>query len=120
MSTELSLKETKKEWHGSLRAYIIGFFLSLLLTATSFLLVINNVIARDHLIYVLIALATIQAIVQLICFLHLGQEDHPRWETLTFLFMVLVLLIVAIGSLWIMHDLDNRVMSGMNKMMSHD
>lgn len=34
--------------------------------------------------------------------------------------MVLVLLIIAIGSLWIMNDLNDRVMSGMTEAMSHD
>jgi cytochrome o ubiquinol oxidase operon protein cyoD len=56
--------------------------------------------------------------VQLRFFLHLGQEAKPRWETMIFYFMVLVLLIIALGSLWIMHDLEERVMSNME--MTHD
>jgi len=31
-----------------------------------------------------------------------------------FLFMLLLLLIIVFGSLWIMYDLDERVMAGMN------
>lgn len=126
MHNELTLKEIKKEWHGSMKAYVIGFTSSLLLTGISFFLVIAQVLSGQTLVYALIALAITQAIIQLIFFLHVGQEAAPRWETLVFCFMVLVLLIIAFGSLWIMNDLDKRVMSnmtnmpGMNKEMVHD
>lgn len=113
MHTELSLKEIKKEWHGSVKAYVIGFTASILLTFASFSLVIFNVLSGSHLVYAILSLAFIQAVVQLIYFLHVGQEAKPRWETLVFLFMVLLLAIVVIGSLWIMYDLDDRVMLNM-------
>lgn len=120
MEMELNLGEMKKEWHGSLKAYIIGFTASILLTAISFLLVITKVIVGPHLAYALVALAIVQAIVQLLFFLHVGQEAKPRWETLIFTFMTLILFIIAIGSLWIMNDLDERVMSNMRVEMPHD
>lgn len=118
MEGELSLKETQKEYHGTLKGYIIGFVSSLVLTAISFLLVITKLFAAQTLIYWVIALALIQAIVQIIFFLHLGQEDKPRWETIITCFMVVVLLIIAIGSLWVMNDLNERMMSDMNKEMA--
>lgn len=114
MDYDLTLKEIKKEWHGTLKAYIIGFTASLLLTVISFLLVATRLLSDQHLIYVIVFLALAQAVIQLIFFLHLGQEAKPRWETVVFCFMVVVLLIIAIGSLWIMHDLNERVMAGMN------
>ena len=42
MSHELSLNEIKKEWHGTLKSYVIGFIASLILTAISFSLVITS------------------------------------------------------------------------------
>ena len=36
MTSELSLKEIQKEWHGTLKSYVIGFIASLLLTALFF------------------------------------------------------------------------------------
>ena len=113
METELSLAEIKKEYHGTLSAYIVGFIASLLLTGVSFALVITRAITGDNLIYALISLALIQAFFQLLCFLHLGQEAKPRWESVIFWFMVLVLSIIVLGTFWIMFDLDNRVMAGM-------
>lgn len=114
MTAELSLKEIKKEYHGTLRSYLIGFAASLVLTGISFFLVLAKILSGQGLIYAIIALALVQAVAQLLFFLHLGQEAKPRQETLIFYFMLLVLIIVAVGSLWIMHDLNDRVMSNMN------
>ena len=113
MSEDLSLKETFKEWHGSLRDYLVGFILSITLTAASFFLVYTKALTGRSLVYAILGLALAQAIVQMRFFLHLGKEAKPRWESVVFYFMVLVLIIIAIGSLWIMNDLNDRVMSDM-------
>jgi len=120
MSNDLSLKETQKEWHGTLKSYVIGFVASILLTAVSFFIVMTRALSGPILIFIIIGLALAQAIVQLLFFLHVGQEAKPRWETVVFYFMVMVLLIIAGGSLWIMYDLDDRLMSNMTMEMSHD
>lgn len=120
MSTDLSLREIQKEWHGTYKSYAIGFFSSLVLTALSFFIVIAKLLVGKALFVALIGLAIIQASVQLIFFLHLGQEAKPRWETLIFYLMLLILLIVALGTLWIMYDLDERLMKPMTKEMTHD
>lgn len=118
MHEELSLKEIKKEWHGTLKSYVIGFTTSIILTAASFSLVAAKLLSKQAAIFTIIALALAQAICQLLFFLHVGQEAKPRWELLVFYFMILVLLIIAIGSIWIMFDLNDRVM--MNMEMQHD
>ena len=110
---DLSLKETQKEWHGTLKAYVIGFISSLFLTAVSFLIVMTRLFSGKTLLFTIVGLALIQAVFQLLFFLHLGQEAKPRWETSIFYFMVMVLFIVAGGSLWIMYNLNDRVMSNM-------
>lgn len=115
MTAELSLKEIQKEWHGSLKAYMIGFFSCLLLTLASFFLVYAQFFSPHILFYTLIGLAIVQAIVQLLFFLHVGQEAKPRWETISFCFMTMCLLIIVIGSLWVMNDLNKRVMPPMNQ-----
>lgn len=112
MHTE-SLEETQKAWHGNLRSYLIGFLTSLLLTVTSFALVAFKLLSGTVLGYVLSILAMTQAIVQLRFFLHVGQEAKPKWESVIFAFMALVLLIIILGSLWIMSDLDQRMMPSM-------
>lgn len=116
MSEDLSLSEIKKEWHGTLKSYVIGFVASLLLTAISFSLVATKILSGHTLIYAIVGLALIQALFQLLFFLHVGQEAKPRWETLIFYFMFMVLLIIALGSIWIMDDLNARMMN--ERMMS--
>lgn len=108
---DLSLNEAKKEWHGSRVSYAIGFIGCLILTASSFLVAIYKPVEGFSLFAGLVALAFTQALLQLIFFLHVGQEAKPRWETLVFLFMILVLLIISIGTLWIMYNLNERLMS---------
>jgi cytochrome o ubiquinol oxidase operon protein cyoD len=120
MHHEDSLKEIKKEWHGSLKSYVIGLITSLILTTLSFLLVLTHALSAIILVYTLIGLAITQAIAQLLLFLHVGQEEKPRWEALTFYFMLLVLFIIAIGSIWIMYDLNNRTMLNMAQEMHQD
>lgn len=120
MSTELNLKETQSEWHGTLKGYLIGFSIALLLTLASFSLVITKALSGYALIYTIVVFALIQAIIQLLFFLHLGQEAKPRWESYTFYFMLVALLTIVIGSLWVMHDLNERTMLEMNEEMHHD
>ncbi len=118
--TEHTLDEIKKEWHGSLKGYLIGFITCLVLTGFSFLLVISKVVTGPVLVYTILGLALIQAIIQLLFFLHVGQEAKPKWETWVFYSMIGVLLIIVIGSLWIMYDLNDRVMKGMTMEKMHD
>lgn len=113
MSEERSLREIQKDWPQTLRLYIIGFIGSLLLTIASFALAALQLFPRGISIAVLIVLAVTQAAVQLVFFMHMGKEAKPRWMTLVFYFMVLVLAIVVLGSLWIISDLDHRVMPEM-------
>jgi cytochrome o ubiquinol oxidase operon protein cyoD len=114
---EESLSQIQKKWHGSYKGYYLGFILSVVLTAASFVLVYTLVLQGYPLRFTLLGLAVAQAIVQLFFFLHLGQEEKPRWETVIFLCMAIVLIIIALGSLWIMNDLNTRLMPGMEPIL---
>lgn len=113
MNHEPNLKEIQKLWHGTYTSYIIGFIASICLTLTSFYLVVSKYFSVQMLPYIIVGLALVQAIIQLLFFLHVGQEAKPKWETLVFYFMMTVLLIISVGSLWIMADLNARMMPDM-------
>jgi cytochrome o ubiquinol oxidase subunit IV len=115
MHDDQELAQILKQWHGTLSSYLIGFFLSAVLTAASFYLGFTQPFRNQAMLFVLTGLGILQAIVQLWFFLHLGKESKPHWETMIFLFMTLVLLIIAVGSLWIIYDLNERVMSEMTE-----
>lgn len=106
--------------HATVTSYLTGFFASLILTLTSFLLVMTRALSARNLLYTIVGLAILQAFVQLRFFLHLGQEAKPRWESVVFYFMIMVLLIVVVGSLWIMFDLNARLMQDVMHDVKHD
>lgn len=86
-------------------SYIIGFVLSVILTLLAYSLVVNGVLGGWNLIYALVGLAVVQLLVQLLFFLHLGRESEPRWNLLVFDFTLVVVIILVVGSLWIMNNL---------------
>lgn len=94
------------------KPYIIGFVLSLILTLSAYLLILNHVnsghlsYSHDSLILMVMGLAVAQFIVQAMFFLHVGKEPKPRWNLMVFLFTVMVVLIIVLGSLWIMANLN--------------
>lgn len=103
----------KLQYHGTLSGYLIGLVLSFLLSVSSFYLVWAQALPIPTLIYTIIGLCLIQATVQLYFFMHIGKEEKPRWQSISFLFMLVCVVIIVLGSLWIMYDLNNRVMGGM-------
>lgn len=88
-----------------IKTYVIGFILSLALTLCAYLMVANHTL-KSGLLGAVVVLAILQLFIQLIFFLHLGQESKPRWNLTVFGFMLIVLLILVGGSLWIMTHLN--------------
>lgn len=87
-------------------AYIFGFALSLYLTLTAYWLTVNDIFEPTTFMIAIMALALLQFSIQVVFFLHIGEESKPRWNLTTFGFMLLVVAIVVIGSLWIMDNLS--------------
>lgn len=94
----------------SIKSYIIGFVLSVVLTLGAYFAVTEEWLSGTALIALIMGLASLQFIVQLFFFLHLGSESKPRWKLAAFLFMFLVLVIIVGGSLWIMANLNYNMM----------
>lgn len=97
--------------HGTVRSYTIGFILSIGLTIGSYIIVTQHLFTTRNVIAAILGLAVLQLLIQVLFFLHLGRESKPRWNLVAFLFMLLVVLIVVIGSIWIMANLDYNMMS---------
>lgn len=90
--------------------YAIGYILSLILTLTAYNLVVFRS-ASTWLVAGLLVMAVAQMIVQLVFFLHLGDEAKPRYKVISFLFMSGILVIIVVGSIWIMNNLDYNMMN---------
>lgn len=94
-----------KQTRRAILSYSLGFVLSVILTLAAYYLVVNQVSSGWGLAYAIIGLALVQLLVQLVCFLHLGRESEPRWNLLVFDFTLVVVVILVIGSIWIMNNL---------------
>lgn len=90
--------------------YINGFLYSLVLTLSAYMFTVNRVFEGSTLLIVLGVLALLQMGIQLVFFLHLGEEKQPRLKALAFGFMALILIIIVVGTLWIMNHLNYRMM----------
>lgn len=107
----MSLSHKDVDKPGSLHLYVAGFIISVVLTVAAYLAVVQQLAEGWLLLGVIVICALIQLYVQLVFFLHLGHESKPKWNVATFLFMLLVLLILVFGSIWIMNNLNYNTMS---------
>ncbi len=105
--------------NATLKNYVIGFVSSIVLTMSAYLLAYYHAGGRGLLFGLLAVLALIQFSVQLIFFLHVGKEFSPRLKLIVTLFMMLVVLIIVGGSLWIMYNLNHRVMPSTKQMVQY-
>ncbi|MBS0629252.1 MAG: cytochrome o ubiquinol oxidase subunit IV [Verrucomicrobia bacterium] len=97
-------------WNKSLKPLFLGFIFSLVLLVALFRLDVYNHLPPRILNFTTVTIAIVQVVLQLIFFFHLGLEDKPAWNLITFLFVVLVILIIVGGSIWIMSNLNYNLM----------
>lgn len=94
-------------------SYVVGFILSVVTTIVAFFFVVNHVWPTEALVYIVLGLAVIQLIVQAVFFLHIGRGSHLKLAT--FGFAILIILIIVVGTIWIMNNLNYNMMH-----MTHD
>lgn len=88
--------------HGTLREYVIGFALSVVLTLIPILAVMNDWFGHKASIAVLLVTAVLQFAVQLLFFMHLREEAGPRYNLATLVLGLIIVVVVVYGSIWIM------------------
>lgn len=99
--------------HGTLKGYLTGFALSVVLTIIPFWLVMGDVLGNRIATSILIILfAVVQIAVHMIYFLHLDTRSEGGWNMLALIFTVIVLVITIAGSLWVMYHLNVNMMPG--------
>ena len=92
-----------------LRTYVSGYILSIILTVAAYLLVTHPSLSTNVIVGLISTLAIVQFLVQLIFFLHIGVETKPRWKLFVLIFMIGIVLIIVVGSIWIMNNLNYRM-----------
>ncbi len=97
--------------HGSLKSYLTGFGLSVLLTAIPFWLVMGKVIDRPGATAaVLLGFAAVQIVVHMVYFLHMNAKSEGGWTLLALIFTLVLVVIALSGSLWVMYHLNENMM----------
>ena len=94
----------------TLRSYLTGFALALVLTVIPFgLVVTGGGLPRSLIVSGILLAAIAQVLVHLYYFLHLNGSPGERWNLLVILFTTLILVILAGGTVWIMVNLHHQM-----------
>ena len=96
--------------HGSFKTYMIGFVLSVILTAIPFGLVMTGVLPTQATALIVMGLAVVQIVVHMIYFLHMNTKSEGGWTMLALIFTIIVVVIALSGSLWVMYHLNTNMM----------
>ncbi|MDF2650392.1 MAG: heme transporter CcmD [Paenibacillus sp.] len=88
--------------HGSLKSYLIGFALSIILTIIPLVAVMNHMLSKTGTIVLILFMAVLQFGVQLFFFMHLKEGENARWNIMALIFGLVILLTIVAGSIWIM------------------
>lgn len=99
------------EAHGSFKGYMIGFLLSVVLTAIPFWLVMGDVLPSKQLTTILIlGFALVQVLVHMVYFLHMNTQSEGGWNMLALIFTLILVIITFAGSLWVMYHMNDNMM----------
>lgn len=95
----------------TLRGYLTGFILSVILTAIPFWLVMGGALDSKQLTaFIIMGFAIAQIFVHMIFFLHMDTRSEQGWTMMALVFTLIVVVIALSGSLWVMHHLNSNTM----------
>jgi len=103
--------------HGSLREYLTGFLLSVVLTAIPFWLVMGDVLpSKVATVAIILVFAVVQMLVHMVYFLHLNTRSEGGWNMLAIIFTLVLVVITIAGSLWVMYNMNEKMMPSAHEM----
>ena len=106
----MSDPQTPSHSQGSRRGYLIGFALSVILTAIPFWLVMANPLSSQATALIIMAFAVVQIVVHMIYFLHMNRRAEGGWSMMALLFTLVLVVIALSGSLWVMYHMNQNMM----------
>lgn len=99
--------------HSTLKGYVTGFILAVVLTAIPFYLVMNKSIESSATMgFVLLGIAAVQVVVHMIYFLHMDGKVQGGWSMLAMMFTIMVVMVMLSGSLWVMYHMNHNMIPG--------
>jgi cytochrome o ubiquinol oxidase operon protein cyoD len=101
--------------HSTFSGYMIGFFLSIILTAIPFAVVMGDVFENRTTTVVVIAFfAVVQIIVHMVYFLHMNGKVEGGWTLMSTIFTIVFVAVTLAGTLWVMYHMNTNMMPGHN------
>ncbi|MBW7961553.1 cytochrome o ubiquinol oxidase subunit IV [Bradyrhizobium sp. BR 10261] len=97
--------------HSTFSGYMLGFVLSVALTAIPFWLVMSGTLPSKQITaLVIMAFAVVQIVVHMIYFLHMSPKSENGWSMMALIFTIVMVVIALSGSLWVMNHLNSNMM----------
>jgi cytochrome o ubiquinol oxidase operon protein cyoD len=98
-------------YHATVKGYVTGFVLSVILTAIPFWLVLGRALPSPKLTaFVILGFAAVQMVVHMIYFLHLNAKVEGGWSLLALTFTAALVIIMLAGSIWVMYHMNTNMM----------
>lgn len=98
--------------HGSVKEYVTGLILSIVLTVIPFYLVMSGTGSDTFVVIAIMIAAVAQILVQMVFFLHMNGSSGQTWLTVSAVYTVFIVLFVIVGSLWIFEHLNHNMLMG--------
>lgn len=98
--------------HGSVKEYVIGLILSVVLTVIPFYMVISGSWSDTATLAVIVVTAIAQILVQMVFFLHMNGSSEQSWLTLSAIYTIFIVVFIIIGSIWIFEHLNHNMLMG--------
>lgn len=105
------MSDRAQETHATYKSYSIGFGLSVVLTVVPFWIVLGDV--TDNLLIslpVIFSFGAAQMLVHIYYFLHVTFKAEEGWLAMSLIFTIVLLVIVLVGSIWVMLHLHENMM----------
>lgn len=97
--------------HSTLKGYLTGFVMAVILTAIPFYLVMAKTFpSSTTTAIVILAFAAVQIVVHMVYFLHMDGKAEGGWSMLALVFTMVLVVITLSGSLWVMYHLNHNMM----------
>jgi cytochrome o ubiquinol oxidase operon protein cyoD len=98
----------------TVKGYVTGFVLAVILTVIPFWLVMGNVFeSSSTTALLLLSFAAVQIVVHMIYFLHMNAKSEGGWNMLALIFTLVLVVITLTGTLWVMFHLNTNMMPSM-------
>lgn len=96
--------------HGSVKSYVIGFVLSVILTGIPFWMVMTHAFEAKTTYISILVLAIVQIFVHLKYFLHLNFSEEGKLDAISFIFAAVIIVMVVGLSVWIIYASNAMMM----------